>query len=195
MRESLAERDETRRDARMSTFHGLCSWILRTEARALGLSPSVWVHDEEDAEALIASPGVQKPRQAMFRLHAEMSSEPIGGASPSVRHRRSNRAVGRGSTSAQRARRHRLRWAGLSREGGITEFPSIAEKWSQRFDWVQDEVQDTHISEYDVIRHMAARAVALLVGDLDQTIYGWRSDPQAIIAALEADRGPATAST
>ena len=199
MRESLAERDEiAARRAHVHTFHGLCSWILRTEARALGLSPSVWVHDEEDAEALIASLGVQKPRQAMFRLHAEMSSEPIGGASL---HRYATAAFSSEPWAEGYLRalseRGAIDFGGLVylARAALTEFPSIAEKWSQRFDWVQvDEVQDTHISEYDVIRHMAARAQSLcLVGDLDQTIYGWRgSDPQAIIAALEADRGPAT---
>ena len=199
MRESLAERDEiAARRAHVHTFHGLCSWILRTEARALGLSPSVWVHDEEDAEALISSLGVPKPRQAMFRLHAEMSAEPIGEASL---HRYATAAFSAEPWAARYLRA--LNERGAVDFGGLvylaravlTEFPAIADKWAQRFDWVQvDEVQDTHLSEYDVIRHMASRAKSLcLVGDLDQTIYGWRgSNPQAIIEALETDRGPAT---
>ena len=199
MRESLAERDEiAARRAHVHTFHGLCSWILRTEARSLGLSPSVWIHDEEDAEALIGSLGVEKPKQAMFRLHAEMSAEPIGGASL---HRYATAAFSSQPWAERYLRalgeRGAVDFGGLVylARAVLTEFPSIADKWARRFDWVQvDEVQDTHISEYDVIRHMAAKARSLcLVGDLDQTIYGWRgSNPQAIISALESDRGPAT---
>lgn len=199
MRESLAERDEiAARRVHVHTFHGLCSWILRTEARALGLSPSVWVHDEEDAEALIGSLGVKKPRQAMFRLHAEMSAEPIGAASL---HRYATAAFSAEPWAERYLRalgeRGAVDFGGLVylARAALTEFPAIAEKWSQRFEWVQvDEVQDTHLSEYDVIRHMAAQAQSLcLVGDLDQTIYGWRgSDPHAIITAVESDRGTAT---
>ncbi len=82
MRESLHERDAiAARRMHVHTFHGLCAWILRTEARQLGLSPSLWVHDEEDSEALVRDLGVDQPRRAMFRLHAEMSSEDVGMAS------------------------------------------------------------------------------------------------------------------
>ena len=81
MRESLEARDAVAaRRVQIHTFHGLCTWILRTEARDLGLSPSLWVHDEEDAEELIRSLGVQRSRQAMFRLHQDMSAETIGNA-------------------------------------------------------------------------------------------------------------------
>jgi DNA helicase-2/ATP-dependent DNA helicase PcrA len=199
MRESLAERDEiAARRVHVHTFHGLCSWILRTEARALGLSPSLWVHDEEDAEALIGSLGVRKPKQAMFKLHAEMSAEPVGHASL---HRYATAAFSAEPWASRYLRalsdRGAVDFGGLVylARAALTEFPALAQKWAQRFDWVQvDEVQDTHLSEYDVIRHMAAEAQSLcLVGDLDQTIYGWRgSDPQAIIEAVASDRGPAT---
>ena len=87
MRESLEQRDAVAaRRVHIHTFHGLCTWILRTEARSLGLSPSLWVHDEEDAEELIRAIGVQRSRQAMFRLHQDMSSEPVGHASLSRYH-------------------------------------------------------------------------------------------------------------
>ncbi len=199
MRESLHERDAiAARRMHVHTFHGLCAWILRTEARQLGLSPSLWVHDEEDSEALVRDLGVDQPRRAMFRLHAEMSSEDVGMAS-----------LQRYATAAFSSEPWAKRYlSALSERGAVdfgglvyltraalTESEATASRWADRFDWVQvDEVQDTHLSEYDVIRHLCAKAESLcLVGDLDQTIYGWRgSEPKVLIDRIEQDRGPAT---
>jgi len=199
MRESLSDRDAiAARRVHVHTFHGLCTWILRTEARALGLSPSLWVHDEEDAEELIKSLGVNRPRQAMFRLHAEMSAEGVGEAQLT---RYASAAFSAEPWAARYlnalSERGAVDFAGLVylARAALSESPKVAEKWARRFDWVQvDEVQDTHMSEYDVIRHLAARAQSLcLVGDLDQTIYGWRgSSPRDLIRQIERDRGPAT---
>lgn len=199
MRASLEKRDAiAARRVNVHTFHGLCTRILRTEARQLGLSPSLWVHDEEDSEALIRTLGVNRPKDAMFRLHNEMSSEPVGEA---TLHRYAT-----GSFSAEPwaeryiqalSERGAVDFAGLVylTRAALTENPETAARWAGKFDWVQiDEVQDTHLSEYDVIRHLCSDAQSLcLVGDLDQTIYGWRgSTPQELIAHLEADRGQAT---
>jgi len=199
MRESLEARDAVAaRRVHVHTFHGLCAWILRTEARSMGLSPSLWVHDEEDAEALIHSLGVQRSRQAMFRLHQEMSSEPVGQASLSRYHT---------AAFSQEPWAHRYLQA-LNERGGVdfgglvylaraalTDSNTSAERWAAKFDLVQvDEVQDTHQSEYDIIRKVAQSARSLcLVGDLDQTIYGWRgSSPRALLRQVEADRGAVT---
>lgn len=199
MRERLEIRDAiAARRVNVHTFHGLCTRILRMEARRLGLSPSLWVHDEEDSEALVRDLGVKQPRNAMFRLHAEMAREPIGGA-------RLNR-YSNASFSAEPwapkyiqalEERGAIDFAGLVylTRAALSEDQGIADRWARKFDWIQiDEVQDTHLSEYDVIRHLCTKAESLcLVGDLDQTIYGWRgSTPEALIAQVEADRGPAT---
>jgi DNA helicase-2/ATP-dependent DNA helicase PcrA len=199
MRESLAERDAiAARRVHVHTFHGLCMWILRTEARSLGISPSLWVHDEEDSETLIQALGVNRPRNAMFRLHAEMSAEPLGEASL---HRYATAAFSAEPWAARYlnalADRGAVDFAGLVylARAALSEAPEVSRKWAKRFDWIQvDEVQDTHMSEYDVIRHLSAEAKSLcLVGDLDQTIYGWRgSKPRALLTQLETDRGPAT---
>ncbi|MAY79510.1 MAG: hypothetical protein CL930_01870 [Deltaproteobacteria bacterium] len=199
MRESLSEHDViAARRIHVHTFHGMCAWILRTEARSLGLSPSVWVHDEEDAEAVIAGLGVHKPRQAMYRLHQEMSDEPIGHASLS----RYNQAAFSREPWAKKYistlnERGAVDFAGIVylTRAALTENEGTAERWAKRFDLVQiDEVQDTHLSEYDVIRQIATYARSLcLVGDLDQTIYGWRgSSPTSLIKHLEQDRGDIT---
>jgi DNA helicase-2/ATP-dependent DNA helicase PcrA len=60
----------------------------------------------------------------------------------------------------------------------------IRKRWSSQYKFIQiDEFQDTHLSEYLVIKELAKthRNVSF-IGDLDQTIYTWRgSDPFFII--------------
>ncbi|MEC9391581.1 MAG: 3'-5' exonuclease [Myxococcota bacterium] len=199
MRERLASRDAiAARRVNVHTFHGLCARILRVEARTLGLSPSLWVHDEEDSEALIQSLGVRDARKAMFRLQAELSNEPVGDAClQRYATGEFSREPWAGSYIRALSERGAVDFAGLVylTRAALTEIPAVAERWSSKFDWIQiDEVQDTHLSEYDVIRHLSARAESLcLVGDLDQTIYGWRgSTPDRLIGRIEADRGDAT---
>ncbi|NJK59581.1 MAG: UvrD-helicase domain-containing protein [Oscillatoriales cyanobacterium SM2_1_8] len=67
------------------------------------------------------------------------------------------------------------------------------ERWRQKYRWVQvDEVQDTTLTEYEVVRHLAiAHGNLALIGDLDQAIYEWRgARPNALMAAFTADFQP-----
>ena len=71
--------------------------------------------------------------------------------------------------------------------------PNISEKWGNRYELIQvDEVQDTHISEYEVIHHLAQNLGNIaLIGDLDQTIYEWRgSQPVSLVEAFTKDFSP-----
>ncbi|MCX6865266.1 MAG: exonuclease domain-containing protein, partial [Verrucomicrobia bacterium] len=73
--------------------------------------------------------------------------------------------------------------------------PDKRKKWADRFQWIQmDEVQDTHVAEYQVIRLLANHATGLaFFGDLDQTIYGWRgSKPDEVMQRVKADFGRVT---
>ena len=63
--------------------------------------------------------------------------------------------------------------------------PDVREHWASRYDLVQvDEIQDTHLSEYEVVATLARQSGNLaLFGDLDQTIYEWRgATPDRVMA-------------
>ncbi|WP_027334407.1 ATP-dependent helicase [Mycoplasma elephantis] len=54
-------------------------------------------------------------------------------------------------------------------------FPSVCEKWSHKYDYVLvDEFQDTNNIQYEIIKVVAKNAQITIVGDPDQTIYSWR---------------------
>jgi DNA helicase-2/ATP-dependent DNA helicase PcrA len=77
----------------------------------------------------------------------------------------------------------------------FTQEQEIRERWLYKYDFVQvDEVQDTHLSEYRIVRHLARNTGNLaMIGDLDQTIYEWRgSKPSAVIHQFEVDFNPTT---
>lgn len=58
----------------------------------------------------------------------------------------------------------------------------ILEKWQQKFRYILvDEFQDVNQAQYDVIRMLAAPEDNLfIVGDDDQSIYGFRGQSQAL---------------
>ncbi|MBG1259868.1 3'-5' exonuclease [Nostoc commune] len=72
-------------------------------------------------------------------------------------------------------------------------YPEIRQRWEERFDFIQvDEVQDTHLSEYEIVRYLASRTGNIaMIGDLDQTIYEWRgSEPDKFISEFKQEFQP-----
>src|SRR5262249_6125686 len=70
--------------------------------------------------------------------------------------------------------------------------PDLREHWISRYDLVQgDEIQDTHLSEYEVVAMLAQQSGNLaLFGDLDQTIYEWRgATPDRVMARFRGELG------
>ena len=74
----------------------------------------------------------------------------------------------------------------------LLEQEHIASKWQKHFKVIQvDEMQDTSIREYELIKILAQFGTLSLFGDFNQTIYEWRgSNPQSMIATYEADFKP-----
>lgn len=195
----------------VATFHGLCVQILREEAEELGLPRDFVIYDDEDQREVLRDVFTRtgtvvakgQPARILSAWLERKSNAPHADLTVarvprlSVPEEVSSHAEALREYQATLVERGALDFADLvfKVRSLLHCLPESRARWAARFDWIQvDEVQDTHFSEYDVIRALGERTrnVALF-GDLDQTIYGWRgSDPQRILSMFAADLGPVT---
>jgi DNA helicase-2/ATP-dependent DNA helicase PcrA len=207
MRAAVAEScGPAAKHCRIQTFHSLCAWILRIEARDLGLPSDFVIYDEQDSIDLMreslkrGETGERGIYDQLSHLKSDCPDDQLSLAThPALDLRHLSGPV----RETIRAYHHHLA------ERNALDFPDLLyrtrallallpekrAKWSARFQWIQiDEVQDTHLSEYEVIRLLASHATGVaFFGDLDQTIYEWRgSNPDEVVQRIKADLSPVT---
>jgi len=194
------------------TFHSLCAWMLRCEAKQIGLHADFVIVDDDDSmeifRACASKLGIEL-RQAMYEDEAGKAHDAImdsklniadadlGGAADTAPDNlfRGLPPAWRGIARAYQeelASCHALDFADLvlSARAMLCARREIRRRWAHRFSMIQvDEMQDTHMSEYRVLRALAEKSRNLaLVGDFDQTIYEWRgSRPDRIIEHFRRD--------
>ena len=185
----------------VSTFHALCADMLRQEAREIGIPSDFVVYDDVDSIDLICELGrmeFNEARQLYYSIESAKANETghkltaagllgdlFEGFPPHL-----------AGTAIEYQKNLLLRYAldfqdlvAFTR-AMLKENEDARERWMNRFDFIQvDEVQDTHYSEYQIVRALAKRSGNLaLIGDFDQTIYEWRgSQPEKVIEAFKRD--------
>jgi DNA helicase-2/ATP-dependent DNA helicase PcrA len=198
---------EPGRDVDAGTFHSLCARVLRRDGEAIGLDRRFVIYDTDDQQQLmkrilaeedLPATGELRPAAvlgAISRAKNEMLDAAFL-AEHAVNHR--ERVIAR--LAARYA--ERLRAANaldfddllLRAVELFQEAPAVLERYQARWRYLHvDEYQDTNRPQYLWVRALAAAHRNLcVVGDDDQSIYGWRGANVQNILDFERDYPEAT---
>jgi DNA helicase-2/ATP-dependent DNA helicase PcrA len=199
---------EAGKEVEAGTFHSLCARVLRRDGDAIGIDRRFVIYDTEDQVALMKrilrdegldAKGETRPQTILGAISRAKNEMVDPGELPPYR-----LATGVLVQIATLARRYQ---AGL-REAKALDFddilleatrlfhehPEILARYQDRWRYLHvDEYQDTNRPQYLWIKALAAKHGNLaVVGDDDQSIYGWRGADIRNILDFERDYPTAT---
>lgn len=165
----------------ISTFHSLCVRILRTCIERLGYKKSFSIYTQSDQVGLLRRIIVRKigkdesldPKLAnMLISQAKNTGKPISDMEDSL------------ISEVYRTYQRELKLLNavdfddliILAVRGLQENPDIRREWQRRFRYVMvDEFQDTNHLQMDLLKSLVGEEHNIcVVGDDDQSIYGWR---------------------
>jgi DNA helicase-2/ATP-dependent DNA helicase PcrA len=195
------------KDVQAGTFHALCARVLRQDGDAIGLDRRFVIYDTDDQQQLmkrilaeedLPATGEYRPAAilgAISRAKNEMLDETFL-AENAVNHR--ERIIAKLATRYRErlTAAHALDFDDLLLKAVelFVEAPDVLAKYQQRWLYLHvDEYQDTNRPQYLWVRALAAAHRNLcVVGDDDQSIYGWRGANVQNILDFERDYPDAT---
>ena len=190
------------------TFHSLCARVLRRDGEAIGLDRRFLIYDTDDQVALmkqilreegLEAKGETRPQSILGAISRAKSDMVDPAEIPPLRI-----ATGTLVEIARLARRYR---DALRRSNALDfddllleavrlfhESPAALAKYQERWRYLHvDEYQDTNRPQYLWVKALAGRHRNLaVVGDDDQSIYGWRGADIRNILDFERDWPDAT---
>jgi DNA helicase-2/ATP-dependent DNA helicase PcrA len=183
----------------ISTFHSLCVRMLRRHAARIGRPPKFAIYDRGDQESA-ARAALREVRVSHEKLRpGELIALISGWKSRGLRAAEAEQAA-EGDRQLLAALAY-ARYEAALRAAGALDFddlllcgeellrdPQARRAEQRRFDHLLiDEYQDTNRPQYEIARALAQRHRNLcVVGDDEQSIYGWRGDwPDAKVVRLE----------
>lgn len=172
----------------ISTFHALCVRILRTEITHLGYPTTFVIYDRGDQEStartVLRDIRVTEKAMKPGDLVNQISSWKSQGITPAAAADAAKSDLEYLASSGYRRYQANLRACGavdfddllLLTNQLFLENPEVLERQQKRFDFVQiDEYQDTNGLQFSLIESLVKPHKNLcVVGDDDQSIYGWR---------------------
>jgi DNA helicase-2/ATP-dependent DNA helicase PcrA len=197
MRERVGTMVERAKAKRLTicTFHALCVRILRQDIERLGYKTNFAIYDEGDQLGLI--------RKIISRISAKNEK-----LDPQLARNLISRAKNQHWQLAESATNNSLvaavfeRYQQELKAANAVDFddlliltvrlletnPDVTHKWQERFQYLMiDEFQDTNRLQLELVRYLGRRhRNVCVVGDDDQSIYGWRGAEIANILEFEA---------
>jgi len=178
-------------DIWVSTFHSFCARLLRRESQHLGLPRDFAIYDDDDQTAAVkralAQLGLSTDDYPPRSVRAQISHAKNHGITPDEMESRAAQMRDPGRQDAAKAFRaynEILRRAAaldfddllLRAVELLRDHPEVRARWSAQFQYLMvDEFQDTNRAQEELVRLLAGeRKNVCVVGDEDQSIYGWR---------------------
>ncbi len=172
----------------IGTFHSLSARMLRREADLLGFTRQFTIYDEDDREGLVRRLLEQKghstknftPRAVASVISAAKNRmqgpDELEAASPFDRLAKVAADVFRSLGPAmQQANAMDFDDLMLMPLKLFKEHPDRLEAWRRRFAFILvDEFQDPNTAQYELVHLLGSHGNVMVVGDDDQSIYGWR---------------------
>ena len=174
----------------VSTFHAACVRILRREAAALGYQQSFSIYDQADAVRLtgyvVRDLGLDTKKFPARAIHSTISSaknELVSSTAYSERARRSSLFERKIAEIYAEYQRRLVAANAMDFDDllGVTvrlfrDQPDILAQYQERFQHILvDEYQDTNRAQNELVLQLAGgHHQVTVVGDSDQSIYGWR---------------------
>ncbi len=193
-------------DAWVMTFHACCARILRRDIEKIGYKRSFTIYDDDDQMTVIRS--LLKEMDLSDKLYQpRVIKSAISDAKNNMQTPDEwlEKETLRGAESfrAKKIRDLFKSYEKRLKESNALDFddllvktltlfvehPPVLEYYRHKFDYVLvDEYQDTNRAQYDLVRLIAGEKRNLcVVGDDDQSIYGWRGADIQIILGFEND--------
>ena len=184
----------------IQTFHGFCAYFLKAEAKNIGISSDFIILDEDDQLELAKN--ILNQSQKIF---IEKDREILNLLDSIFKYRLASLQKDFGyNVKIKELDPELLLFSEeylkkLSEQNAfdfnelvlltfktLSSNKEVAKEWSKRYRFIQlDEFQDTHLSEYLIIKELAKEHKNVsFIGDIDQTIYSFRDSRPLFIADL-----------
>ena len=193
---------EQAEQAWISTFHSTCARILRRDIEKLGYTRSFVIYDDDDQAAVL--------KEILKRLNIDEKFLPVREIKAKISDAK-NKLLTPDEWFRRTERDHRNQLlhdvfveyeTRLKSQNALdfddllvrtlellSEHPPVLESYRNKFRYVMvDEYQDTNFAQYQLVRLLTAQSRNLcVVGDDDQSIYGWRGADIRNILDFEKD--------
>ena len=170
------------------TFHAIGARLLRSHAAAVGRTPSFTIYDEDDTlgvmKRIMERVGVSPKQWTPKSISSLISDAKNALVTPSEYQAVAMDPLSRAAAAVYMELEGTLRAANAVTFDDLLvlpvqilrENPDIHERYSRKFQFILvDEYQDTNRAQFQFIKLLGkAHANVCVVGDDDQSIYGWR---------------------
>lgn len=188
-------------DMWVTTFHSFCSRVLRIDIDKLGYDSRFVIYDEQDQNSVIAEAmkvnNVDEKRFSKSSIRSKISEAKNSGENPEKYILENDRSLDCSLVDVYRHYQKKLKTSNaldfddllLKTVELLKTCPGVREKYVRKFKYVLvDEYQDTNAPQYQIIRLLCAERMNIcVVGDDDQSIYGWRGADIRNILDFEKD--------